>query len=332
MISRRGALLALGAVGALTACAKPPRAAAVPVPPEPLHLDPLTDLVAAAGLAWIMQLHPAALVAHQGLAPALALLLPPPRTDLLAARFFSGADVGQASEVVVAGFPATTLTLARVPVDPGRIERVFLDRATAVDGRAAEHGVIRLWGTAGGQRTQVAVLGRAAVGLERGPLGPLRAAIYFARGRLRRSPSALHGPPFAEALERLGDGPARAFCAGPFEGEWGAGLGGLLRATTCAGASLRPANGPAGADVALRAVLMGAWGDQASSAAGRLEAWLRVLAEDPLGRLAGLDRPVVPPSTRAGPDAVEIEVVLDSLTLARGVQAATVASIAEILR
>src|SRR5579872_4041789 len=98
MIARRGALLALGALGALAACARPQPASAVPIPPDPLHLDPLTDLVAAAGLAWLVQLHPAALAADPALAPALALLLPPPRVDALAERFFSGANVGQASE------------------------------------------------------------------------------------------------------------------------------------------------------------------------------------------------------------------------------------------
>src|SRR3974390_2245384 len=118
MISRRGALLALGAVGILPACGHPQPASAASIAPEPLHLDPLTDLVAAAGLAWLVQLHPPALVAAPAPPPALALLLPPARVDALAKRFFSGADVGQAIEAVVAGFPSVTLCLARVALDP----------------------------------------------------------------------------------------------------------------------------------------------------------------------------------------------------------------------
>jgi hypothetical protein len=191
--------------------------------------------------------------------------------------------------------------------------------------------VTRLWGSAGEEREQVAVFDGQAVGLERGRLGPLRAAVYFAQGKLKRALPALREEPLARTATLLGDAPLRAFAPGPFDGEWGAGLGGLLRATTALGAGVRSfERAPHGA-LEVQGVLAGAWGSDAPRAAERLAAALQLLANDPLGRLLGMDHPLEEARVSGNDEALRFQVVLDPLALARGLEAATGARIGEIM-
>jgi hypothetical protein len=240
----------------------------------------------------------------------------------------------------------SVLALARVRVEPWRVEAAFAARARAVEGRAVERGVTRFWGTVGEEREQVALFGRDAVGIERGALGPLQAAVYFAEGRLRRSAPALRAEPLMSAAGRLGEAPLRAFVPGPFADDWGAGLGGLLGASTglavslgtveapdggapaAASAETRPAGAPS---LALRLVLTGAWGVDAPAAAERLGAAFQVLVEDPLARLTGLDHPLRDPATSAAPDALALDVALDPVRMVAGVRAAMSAPVTEIM-
>jgi hypothetical protein len=78
-------------------------------------------------------------------------------------------------------------------------------------------------------------------------------------------------------------------------------------------------------------VLTGAWGGDADSAAGRFGSAFRVLGEDPLGRLAGIDRPLDGPRTTADAQAVTLDVVWDAAAIARGIKDATDATVAEIM-
>jgi hypothetical protein len=332
MIARRHVLGALlGAIGA--ACAGPPRPSAqAPQKPFPLDLDPLVDLIPAAGLVWLVEARPHELAANPSLAGVLAAAAPEDRLDAFAQRH-GGVDLRRADQVVVASHGRATLALARLPIEPGRVEAAFAARARSVEGRAVERGVTRFWGTVGDEREQVAVFGREGVGIECGGLGPLQAAIYFAQGRLRRSLPALRAEPLAAAAGLLGDAPVRAFAPGPFEGDWATGLGGLLGGATALAARLRAATpGPGGAGaLELHLVLTGAWGADAPAAAERLAASFRLLAEDPLGRLTGVDRPLDGPVATGGPDALALDVVLDSVTMSRGVRAASGAPLAEIM-
>jgi hypothetical protein len=327
MIGRRDTLAALGAL-VVTACGGS-RGQGAEAPPSgpPLLLDPIVDLVPGAALVWLVHARMRDLLMSPVLIPGVALLAPEARFDAFASRH-GGVDLRQTSELAVATFPDATLGLARLVVDPRRVESAFAARATNVEGRAVEHGVTRFWGQVGEQREQVAVFGVEAVGLESGRLGPLRAAEYFARGKLKRVKPALHADPLAQAAAELGDAPLRAFAPGPFAGEWSAGLGGLLGAAAAAAASLTPL--PAGS-VAVRVVLTGAWGADGPAAAARLAAAFGVLAEDPLGRLTGLDRPLDGPRTVGRPDALVLDVALDPTALARGLRDVTDAAIPEIM-
>jgi hypothetical protein len=164
-----------------------------------LKLDPIVDLVPAGGLVWLVEARPRELLADPVLGAAVATLAPSERFETFARRH-GQVDLREADEVAVAGTAGgrpAILALARVHVEPGRVEAAFTARATDVEGRAVERGVTRFWGTVGEEREQVALFGHQAVGIERGGLGPLQAAVYFAEGRLKRSLPALSTQPLA---------------------------------------------------------------------------------------------------------------------------------------
>jgi hypothetical protein len=187
--------------------------------------------------------------------------------------------------------------------------------------------------TVGDHAERVALFGGSLVALERGEPGPLRAAEYFAEGRLRRSHPALHAEPLLAAAALLGPAPLRIFAAGPFEGKWAAGAAGLLGGATAVGASMQPSTQGTGAGrgLAVRIVLLGGWGDDAAKAADRLRSAYGVLAADPLGRLTGLDQPIDGPRTSGDAGALCLDVTVDAMTLARGLRAATGGTLDEII-
>jgi hypothetical protein len=332
-VTRRSAL------GLLLLAACSGRVARSPAGPRPsdLRIEPLTDLVPAAGLVWLLDLRPHELLMNGAVPAAVAEVLPEDRFQAFALRH-GGIDPRTAKELIVASYPQATLTMAQVRFDLAHVEAAFAARALSVEGRAVEGGVVRTWGTfTPGQdatREQLAMLGRDAVMLERGHLGPLRAALAFAEGKLHRSLPALRSEPLMSAAALLGNAPARAFAPGPFEGEWASGLGGLLRASTAAAVGMWPREASANGTPSLffRFVLLGAWGDDAPAAAERLRAAFDLLANDPLGKLMGVDHPVEGPRAAGGPDALTLEVSLDAVSLARGLHSATAGTVADIMR
>ncbi len=341
MIDRRralGALLAAGAAACGGAAGRPttPRAPA-------LHLDPLSDLVAAAGLVWLLVMRPREVLATAPLASVVGAAVPAETFDALS-RHFGAVDLRQADALVIAGFPGATLGLARVPVAPGLVEAAFRRRAAQVEGRAVEGGVVRVWGSVGHEerqeREEVALFGTEAAGLARGGSGPLEAAAYFAQGRLRRSLPALRAEPLAAAAARLGESaaaPVLAFAPGPFEDAGtpgpmsGVGVGGLLKAATAVAGSLQATDQPRAGSLGLRVVLTGAWGAEAAAAAERLEASFRLLGTDPLGRLTGLDKPLQGPVARGDAESLVLDVALDPVRMYEGVRAIAGAPLAEIM-
>jgi hypothetical protein len=328
MIRRRDALALLGGLVA-TACGGARRVVPLTRSGSLLGPDPIVDLVPSAGLGWLVEARPRELFESRTLGSAIAMIAPSERLGAFARRF-GGIDLHAASELAVAGFGRSALGLARVPVDPAGVDAAFISRAS-LDGRTVERGVTRLWGTVGDEPEQIAIFGRDGAAIERGPPGPLLAAIYFAEGKLKRSLPALKAEPLAAAAARIGEAPLRGFAPGPFEGQWAAGLGGLLRATTAMAASLRPLEARPGAAASLTLVLLGAWGADAPGAELRLGAAFNVLAEDPLGRLTGLNRPIDGPRTSSDSSAIKLDVVLDLVAVARGLRDATDATAADIM-
>jgi hypothetical protein len=328
MTARRDVLALLGGLLA-AACAGTREGLPAVSPGTRLGLDPVVDLVPAAGLVWLVDARPQALFESAALAPAIATMAPEERLAALARRF-GGIDLRRASQLAVAGFPDTTLGLARVSVDPAGVEASFAGRAR-IGMRAVERGVTRFQATAGGVPEQVALFGQEGAAVEHGQQGPLQTALYFAEGKLKRALPALKAEPLVGAADRLGHAPLRAFAPGPFEGPWAAGLGGLLRASTALAAALRAVETQPGAAVGLTLLLLGAWGADAPAAEGRLGAAFHVLSEDPLGRLTGMNRPIEAARTSSDAGALRLDVVLDLATIARGLRDATDASVAEIM-
>jgi hypothetical protein len=309
------------------ACGGRAAPASEPVVAPALTVSPAVDLVPAAGLVWLVDARLRELFSSATLMPALARVLPEERLDAFAKRH-GGVDLRQMTELTLAGYADAVLAVADQVVDPGRVEAAFVARALGVEGRAEDGPVVRTWGTVGNVRQQLAILGREGVALEQGRFGPLRAAEAFARGKLRRALPALRAEPLAKAAALLGDAPLRAFAPGPFEGSWGKGLGGLLAATTAAGAAATPRERV----LDFRFVLTGAWGADAAAAATRFEAAFQLLAADPLGRLMGVDRPVVPAAATGDAEALHLQVSLDAEQLGRGLHDATDATIEEVMR
>jgi hypothetical protein len=295
-----------------------------PPPPEPLHLDPLSDLVPAAGLEWLVIARPAEL--FRSLRLPLALLVPPAGVDRLAER--TGVDLRLADELVIAGNGRSTLYLVRVAHDQALAEARFRERLTDEPPQVREgSSVVRVSGTAGLARRSFAALGGSALAFETGEPGLLRAAIAFARGRLKRARTALAAEPLGSLARRLGDAPLRLYALNPPRTPWPRGAHGLLERALAAGLVAAPSSDDA---LKARGALAGLWDDPPSSALGRLEATLLDLGHSPLGRLTGFNEPRAPFSFRGDRDVIEVEAAFDAAKLAEGLHAVTSARLDEL--
>ncbi len=326
--------LAAGATLATLGCraSPPPKLASREVPP--LHVSPLTDLAPAAALTWLIEVHPAAIFGDARLSAALARVAPPDRLQAFAGEW-GGVDLRRTDAMVFASYPSTLLSLAHQPIDPRRVEAAFASRVLAVEGRTSDRGagITRLWGRDGSGREELAILGTDCVGLEQGRAGPLRAAELFAGGRLKRASPALRAPPLERMAELLEDAPVRAFAPGPFEGDLQRGAGGLLGASTAVGASVQVGDVREGDSprLAIRVILLGAWGAESAAAAERLRAVFDVLAASGVGKLLGLSQGFAERKVDASSDALILDVTVDAAVFSAGVRAATAADASEIM-
>ena len=331
-----GRALLVAGLAASAACS-PAKSPPAGPPPVPLHLEPACDLAPSAGLSWIVDLRPRAIAATPDLIPALSLVLPEERLQRLTAGY-GGIDLRQTHELCFARYSETLLTVARVPLDPERVAAAFDQRSARPPARtylASRPRVLRLTGEIQGATQQLVLFGNEGVALEeqeatsaRGT-PPLRAAEAFAFGKLKRARPALAGAALERSAQVLGAAPVRAFAPGPFTGETANALGGLLRAATAVSASARWTSG---SNIAVRIVLTGAWGDDASAASERLAAAAHVLSESAVGRLFGLHRPVHAPEVHVEPDALVLDATLDGMTLAQGLHDAVFADVADMMR
>lgn len=300
-------------------------------PPVALHLSPACDVVPAAGLVWLVETKPRAIAEVPDLIPVIGTVVPEARFRAYAAAH-GGIDPRQVLDLCVGRFKASSLVVARVPFDAARLETAFVDRANHIDGRTvvvARPPVVRLSGDVLGEPQHLTMFARELVAVETGKLGALRAAEAFAQGKLRRATPALRSSALASVAATLGDAPVRVFVPGPFEGEVGQGLGGLLAASTAVGAAAWFAGPPA--RIGVRVVLAGGWGDNAQAAADRLAAAAHVLSETALGRLLGVNEPVEALRTHVVAGALVLETTIDGRKLARGLHDALDAEVGELL-
>jgi len=330
MVTRRRALEML-ASSVLVACGSAPK---TPPAPKDQALRTSTDLlgcVPGSGLHWVVRAKLRDIAAAPELVGVLATIFPEDKLSAFA-ESHGGVDLRQVKELVVADYGDATLYAARGVFDPARIESTF-QRRGEVEGRGVDlqhPPVVRTFGNVGDTRVQVATFGRDAVALEAGRFGPLRAFEAFAEGKLKRAKPAIAQDAFAPLMDgkRLPSGEVLALAAGPFEGEWRGGLGGLLGACTAAGLSFALA----GKLIRVRLVLLGAFGTDAPAAAERLSAATNVICQNALGRLLGLDAPAEPPVVTPAADSLTWGAAFQIDKLGSGIHTALDAQIREIMR
>lgn len=320
----RRSLLALLAAWPLSACAS---AQLDPEPPSAapsLKLDPLVDLLPAGGLDWLLLLQPAELLREHALGKPLATVIPEANVDTLST--YLGFDPRLADQIAVAGYGESTLYALRVAHDPAQVETKFRERITSdffrnIDGPS----VTVLSGTIGSRRRSMADLDASVLLFESGPSRPLKAAIAFAQGKLKRARPALQVEPLATLARRLGPAPALLFAPASEAVPW-RGAHGLLDRAAAVG--LAASASPEGLRV--RSVLLGAWDEPPTQALARLEHTLDDLAHSSVGRLTGLDAPRAPWSFGGDGEGIHAEGLLDPQKIADGLRAATSAGLREL--
>lgn len=319
------AALALLALAGMAACGPAPKAA-LPPPPDRLHLDRAGDLLPAPGLHDALLVRPRELAAEPEFLAAIERVFPrKERFGYVEAR--GGVDPFEGHETVLAHYTHSELVFVRAPLEPGRVEAAATKRllleGRAVDGNGA---IIRLFGagvradTPTGERglegRQVAILARDAYAEESGTRKPLLALTGLARGRVASTFSLFGSEP---AVAALGDWPVVFYLAGPFPKTAGAGL---LAAARMAVIRAKPIAG----DGRHATVEWHIFADYSRDPARAVEAATAEegrLAGSPLGRLLGLDlapRKDPPVADRQG---LHGGAVIDVERLASGLLAAT---------
>ena len=282
-----------------------------------LHIDPLTDLVAAAGLSWLLCAEPRVLTENAALLPAIGLLASPERLRRFS-EIYGGLDLKGLHELVVASYGDNArLSLVRGAFDPASIERAFQAPAINVDPKHVELSspdgadtISRLTGafrdTNGVKAAELVVFGREAAVLNEGGGPRGKAAMLFGRKMLKRSKPALLATPLDRVSKLLGAAPLRFFAPGPFpDAVARSALGGLLQVTTGLGARVLVSEKNRRAVVSLSVVLLGEWGTEREAARERLSAAWNVLAASGTGRLLGLDHPLEAPKVLAPTESDE---------------------------
>ena len=294
-----------------------------------LHTSPLTDLVPAAGLRWLVAGRPRQLARRPFLADAVRPLFPRQRLDAYAAA--TGVDLRQTPSALAAGFDYGTLYMAATETEGQneQVERLFTDRLASGPLVKQPHPrVRRIVGVVG--RTPQALLSvrGALVAVAVGDTTQARIVQAFAQRKLKESPSALAGAALSVLPAELDAAPVRFYAPGPFQGEWLRGARGLLAATTALGLAVYPQR-PGRLEVVL--ALAGNWQTGREDVTARLtQAW-EDLAHSSTGRLLGLHRPATAPTVSATSESLELRTELEIEPIVAGLRAAVIADVWEIL-
>jgi hypothetical protein len=302
---------------------------APPSPPlDPLRVHPLSNLVVAAGLRWVVFTRPQELLLHPALQASFSRFAPPVRRQVF--QKLTGIGLDSIKEAVVAGYDGSTLFVLDGMADALETEARFRDRLIFdVIRKAYRSDAIWTHGrTATGDVRALSALHPHVVAVEGGDRLRSKVALLFALGRLRRSPRALDLPDMKQVLDALGDVPVRALAPGPFEGAWEGAIRGLL--SSCSAVGLGILVGPAG-QLSLSVRLAGAWGQDAPRAAEVLLSGWQDLASSSLGRLLHLDESTDGPRVGGGPEILSLDVGVDGVKLMDGLYQVVAADVREIL-
>jgi hypothetical protein len=316
-----GVIIALGcSKGTETAPARAPQRAAV-------HRGPLTDFVPAAGLRWLIVGQPHEIARNPWLKEALGSLLPEAR--LTAYSRATGVDLRALPSGLIAGFDFGTLYMAELRSGEAEISRQFEERLIGGAAVRSPHPELRVVQGVVGQTPETLILVRGQlVAVAVGDPTPVRAVEGFATRRLKRSPPALHGSALKTLPAELNRAPIRFFAPGPFEGEWSRAGRGLLGSALALGIAARPG---AQDQISVDLVLSGEFRDLGPQAKERLLGAFEDLAQSSLGHLLGLNEPLAPPIVSATDQQLRLQVQLPFKSMVRGLRAAVIADVWEIL-
>ncbi len=311
------------------ACAAPPAKskAASPAPlAPPLHRGPLSDLIPAAGLRWLVLVKPSALFADPELGPALAQVVTTRRLD--AFTEVSGVDLRQLPRAAVAGFPYATLYLAEVPAGMAASAREHFNERLLAGAVTKEPrpNLTRITGVVGQTPETLLTIEDRALAVDVGDPLIARIAQAYAEERLKSSPTALRGSALA-TLPSFGDDNSVVLLApGPFSDEWRNAAGGLLESTVAIAVTLRPIGH---GKIAATAYLSGGWGDEAAAGARRLATAWTAFTQSSAGHLFRLEPNAAVEST---PELLTLRVELEIDPLVRGLKAAVFSDITDLMR
>ena len=322
-----------GCRGATNAPITPPP----PPPPPPLVITSLDVLIPLPGLRWLVVARPNEIASISWLEPSIATLIDKERLDRFAELM--GFDLRSVSEASWAAYRAdaegddVSLELVRHSTDPLVVERLFRDRLSADVVRSIDDPrIVRVRGRIGQTVHAFASIGRDVACFQQNGVadrGPCRVSTLLALGKLQRTRRVFEDDALRALAKRFESAPLRAFAPGPFEGELGRGVRGLLAAATAVGAAVRPSHREG---VLLEIAIAGDFSKSGDEASRKLAAAWDDLASRPLGHLLGLDTPHAPALPSYTQDAVALVVDLDPRKLTKGLADATSNQIREIMR
>jgi hypothetical protein len=324
---RQRRLCALWLASFTGACAAPATpASSAPRHVPALHRGPLSDLVPAAGLRWLVSVKPRQIMVDPELGPAVTQIVSSKRLDAFAES--SGVDLRQVTEGVVAGFPYATVYLADVPKGTAALaQERFSERLVAgAVTRRPRPNLSLITGVVGQTPETLLSAEDRVIAIAVGDPLLAKIAEAYAEERLKNSPSALHGSALSTLPDLSANNVAVLLAPGPFADEWRHAAGGLLESTVAVGIGLAPAGH---GKIAVTICLSGAWQDSATAAASRLATAWSALAHSSAGHLFALNPDA---DVRPSPDLLTLSVELDVTPLVRGLKGAVLSDVAGLLQ
>ena len=319
-------LTAAWAMAWATACATPSGKSSATVPPAPpLHRGPLTDFISSASLRWLLLVKPRLVLAEPELGQAILQLIPSARFDAFAES--SGVDLRVLPEAAIASFPYCTLYVAELPNGVAALARARFGERLLTEGvsKKLHPGLTRITGVIGQTPETLLTIEDRLLAVSVGDPVQAKIAEAYAQGRLKHSPPALRGAALSALPELASSNAAVLFAPGPFADEWQRAAGGLLQSSVAIAITAQPTGT---GKVATTLYLAGAWQDSADDAARRLSAAWSTFAHSPAGHLFELNDVA---EVSVSPELLRLRVELELAALVRGLRAAVLADLSQIL-
>lgn len=208
------ALLAVSLVVACQTGASP--VAKTSVDPEPARRLFLTEYVPAAGLAYLIEAHPRALLKDGDLMDVWSKILSKKRLSEFSRS--TGIDPRKMDALVIAGYSLGTVYLFDAKECGEALERSFRSRARSTEQKETDTmDLVHLTGVLDGTPHAAVHLRQHMFALVEGDISLARIVVAFAEGKLKKSPPSLRGSLISPHADFHRQASLRAFLVGPFE-------------------------------------------------------------------------------------------------------------------